>query len=183
MQPDVRNYYSIKIENTNVTALVTRMQPIWNRYFPNDPFNYYFLDDLFNQHYKSNEQFGKVFNLFNLLSVLISCIGLLGLSAFPIVQGAKEIGVRKVLGASVINLLFLVSKDFVMLMLIAFALGIPIAWWVIHEWLQNFAYRIDVNFWAFAFGGALMTAVALLTVWSQALKVMITKPVKNLKRD
>lgn len=183
LMPGARTYYSVKVETDNVRSVLGKMQDVWNKYFPDDSFNYYFLDELFNRQYKANEQFGKVFNIFSILSVFISCIGLLGLSAFNVAQRAKEMSIRKVLGASVSNLLFLLSKDFVVLVAISFLLGVPVAWWIVNKWLQNFAYRIDVKLWVFVYSGAIMLAIALLTIWGQAFKSVKANPVKSLRTE
>jgi putative ABC transport system permease protein len=181
IKPDVKKYYSVKVENAR--DAVTKMQTIWDKYYPNDPFNYYFLDDLFNQQYKADERFGKAFTTFTLLSVFISCIGLLGLSAFTTAQRAKEIGIRKVLGASVFKLIVLLSKEIFVVFLISFFLAIPVTWWIGHKWLDNFAFRVDIQPITFLFSGIIMIIISFITIWSQALKTIMSKPVKNLRSE
>ena len=133
------------------------VQKVWSKYFPADPLNYFFLDETFNQQYKSDALFGKVFGVFAFLAILIACFGLLGLSAYNVLQRAKEIGIRKVLGASVQNILLLLSKDFLKLILVALVLAVPVGWFIMHEWLQDFAYRINIAWWVFAVAGYYFT--------------------------
>src|SRR4029077_16421528 len=117
LRPDNRNAYSVKMGTGHLPGTIAAIKKTWNKHFPADPFNYYFLDELFDQQYKADKQFGQVFGLFAFLAILIACFGLLGLSAFNVLQRTKEIGIRKVLGASVQNILFILSKDFLRLVL------------------------------------------------------------------
>jgi putative ABC transport system permease protein len=183
LRPNTRNSYSLKVETANLPATIASIQKIWVKYFPADPLNYYFLDELFDQQYKSDESFGKVFGLFAFLAIIIACFGLLGLSAYNVLQRTKEIGIRKVLGASVRNVLYILSKDFIVLVLIAFVLSIPVAWWIMHSWLQDFAYRIHLQAWVFAVAGLLALIIALITIALQAIKAAIANPVKSLRTE
>ncbi len=183
LQPNSRNAYSIKMSTGNINTTIAAIQKTWNKHFPSDPFNYYFLDELFDQQYKADKQFGEVFGLFAFLAILIACFGLLGLSAFNVLQRTKEIGIRKVLGASVQNLLFNLSKDFLKLVLISFLLAIPFTWWIMHKWLQDFAYRIDIHWWVFAIAGVAAFIIALLTISFQAIKAAFANPVKSLRTE
>jgi putative ABC transport system permease protein len=153
------------------------------KHFPDDPFSYYFLDESFEQQYKEDSLFGKVFGLFASLAILIACFGLLGLSAYNILQRTKEIGIRKVMGASVNSLLFILSKDFLQLVLISFLISIPITWWVMHIWLQDFAYRINISWWVFLIAGVLAFLIALVTISFQAIKAAMANPVKSLRSE
>ena len=170
LRPNARQAYSLKIKTSNVPATIASVQKIWNKFFPADPFNYYFLDDLFDQQYKADQSFGKIFGLFAFLAIIIACFGLLGLSAYNVLQRTKEIGIRKVLGASVQNVLYILSKDFITLVLIAFVIAVPVTWFIMHNWLQDFAYRINIQMWVFAIAGVLAILIALLTIGIQALK-------------
>ena len=183
LMPYSKNTYSVKITTGNIQATITNIEKIWNKHFPADPFNYYFLDELFDQQYKADQQFGEVFGLFAFLAILIACFGLLGLSAFNVLQRNKEIGIRKVLGASVQNLLYILSKDFLKLVLISFVLAIPVTWWVMHNWLQDFAYRISIQWWVFALSGIAAFIIALVTITFQAIKAAIANPVKSLRTE
>ena len=127
--------------------------------------------------------FGKVFGVFAFLAILIACFGLLGLSAYNVLQRAKEIGIRKVLGASVQNILLMLSKDFLKLIVVALLLAIPVGWYVMHEWLQDFAYRIDIAWWVFAVAGIISLAIALLVIVLQALRAAVDNPVKSLRNE
>ena len=155
----------------------------WNKYFPNDPFSYSFLDDSFNEQYKADTRFGEVFGLFATLAIIIACFGLLGLSAYNVLQRTKEIGIRKVLGASVQNLLVLLSKEFLVLVLVSFIVAFPVAWIVMNNWLEDFAYRIHIRWWIFAVAGFLAIIIAILTVSIQALKAAVANPVKSLRTE
>ncbi len=183
LRPNARQAYSLKIKTSNVPATIASVQKIWNKFFPADPFNYYFLDDLFDQQYKADQSFGKIFGLFAFLAIIIACFGLLGLSAYNVLQRTKEIGIRKVLGASVQNVLYILSKDFITLVLIAFVIAVPVTWFIMHNWLQDFAYRINIQIWVFAIAGVLAILIALLTIGIQALKAAVANPVKSLRTE
>jgi putative ABC transport system permease protein len=181
IKPDVKKYYSVKLENAK--DVITKVQAIWDKYYPNDPFNYYFLDDLFNQQYKADERFSKAFTMFTLLSVFISCIGLLGLSAFTTAQRAKEIGIRKILGASIFKLIMLLSKEVFVVFMISFILATPVILWIAHKWLDNFAFRVNIQPLTFLLSGIIMIIISFITIWSQALKTIMSRPVKILRSE
>jgi putative ABC transport system permease protein len=181
--PNSRDAYGVKIESNNVQATIASVQKIWNKYFPADPFNYFFLDDFFNQQYNADQLFGKIFGVFAFLAILIACFGLLGLSAYNVLQRTKEIGIRKILGASTENLLILLSKDFLLLVLIAFIIATPVAWWIMHDWLEGFAYRININWWVFAVAGIAALLIALITISFQAISAALANPVKSLRTE
>ncbi len=178
-----RGSYGIKIGTANVPSTIVSVQKTWNKYFPADPFNYFFLDDYFNKQYNADQLFGKVFGLFAFLAILIACFGLLGLSAYNVLQRTKEIGIRKILGASTQNLLYLLSKDFLVLVVIAFVIAIPVSWWIMHNWLQNYAYRIDITWWVFVVAGFAALLIALATISFQAIKAAVANPVKSLRTE
>jgi len=183
LRPNTRNSYSIKLSGNNMAKSVAMIQTVWNKYFPGDPFNYFFLDDFYNQQYKADQQFGKVFTLFAMLAILIACFGLLGLSSYNILQRTKEVGIRKVLGASTQSVVYILSKDFLMLVLIAFVLAVPVTWWIMHKWLEDFAYRISIGWWVFVAAGMLSVFIALVTISFQAIKAAIANPVKSLRTE
>ena len=182
-RPNARTYYSVKIGTADVQKTIASVQKTWSKFFPSDPLNHFFLDEKFNQQYKSDALFGKVFGVFAFLAILIACFGLLGLSAYNVLQRAKEIGIRKVLGASVQNILLLLSKDFLKLILVALLLAVPVGWFVMHEWLQDFAYRIDIAWWVFAVAGFVSLGIALLVISLQALRAAVENPVKSLRTE
>ncbi len=183
LEPNTRDAYSVKISTGNVQATIGGIEQLWNKYFPADPFNYYFLDELFDQQYKADKQFGAVFGLFAFLAILIACFGLLGLSAFNVLQRTKEIGIRKVLGASVQNILFILSKDFLSLVFVSFVIAIPLTWFIMQNWLQDFAYRINIKWWVFLIAAVSATLIALLTISFQAIKAAVANPVKSLRSE
>ena len=182
-RPNTRGYYSVKIGATDIQKTIGSVQKVWSKYFPSDPLNYFFLDETFDQQYKSDTLFGKVFGVFAFLAILIACFGLLGLSAYNVLQRAKEIGIRKVLGASVQNILLLLSKDFLKLIVVALVLAIPVGWFIMHEWLQDFAYRISIAWWVFAVAGIISLGIALLVISLQAIKAAVENPVKSLRTE
>jgi putative ABC transport system permease protein len=182
-RPNSRSAYSVKIETADMSSAIAAVERTWSKHFPSDPFSYFFLDDFFNQQYKADQLFGKVFGLFAFLAILIACFGLLGLSAYNVLQRTKEIGIRKVLGASAQNLLFILSKDFLLLIGIAFVLAVPITWLVMNNWLRGFAYRINIGWWVFAAAGILAILIALITISMQAVKAILANPVKSLRTE
>jgi predicted permease len=150
---------------------------------PSYPFTYHFLDEAYEKLYRSETLVNTLTNYFGLLAIIISCLGLFGLAAFTAEQRTKEIGIRKVLGASVSNVIGLLSKDFMKLVLIAIVIASPLAWYAMNQWLQNFAYHIDIEWWMFALAGMLAVGIALLTVSSQAIKAALMNPVKSLRSE
>jgi putative ABC transport system permease protein len=159
------------------------LKKIWAHCFPSAPFNYFFLDEFFGRQYEEDQRFGIIFGLFAALAILIACFGLLGLSAYNVIQRTKEIGIRKVLGASVQQLLFILSKDFLFLVFIALVVAVPLTWWTMSNWLQGFAFRTDIHWWVFIVAGILAIFIALLTVSTRALKAARANPVKNLRTE
>jgi putative ABC transport system permease protein len=174
---------TIDITSANVSATVTRLKAAWKNIAPSLPFIYFFADDAYNHQYVAQQRFGSLFICFAIIAIVISCLGLLGLSAFNTTQRKKEIGIRKVLGASVGNITTMLSKDFVRLIVIALLIASPISWWAMHSWLQSFAYRIDIPLWVFLLSGFVAIIVALLTISFQSIKAAIANPVKSLRND
>jgi putative ABC transport system permease protein len=174
---------SIKVEAGNIAATIDRIKQKYQAFFPGNYFDYYFLDDRFNQQYRDDQLFGKVFGLFTGLAIFIACLGLLGLSAFIARLHAKEIGIRKVLGATVSNIVGLLSVGFIRLVIIAIVLASPLAWWIIDKWLQDFAYRINIQWWVFPATGAVAILIAMLTISFQSIKAAIANPVKTLRSE
>ncbi|WP_336517893.1 ABC transporter permease [Pollutibacter soli] len=183
LRPNSRNSYALKMETAGMGSSIAAIEKTWVKYFPNDPFNFYFLDESFDQQYKEDKRFGTAFGLFASLAILIACFGLLGLSAYNILQRTKEIGIRKVMGASIQNLLFILSKDFLKLVIIAFVIAVPVTWWLMYNWLQDFAYRINISWWVFIIAGLASVAVAVITISIQAIKAAMANPVKSLRTE
>jgi len=180
---NARDVYSVKIESQNIPNTINALRAKWNMYFPNDPFSYYFLDETFDKQYKADTQFGKAFGFFTCIAIIIACFGLLGLSAYNVLQRKKEIGIRKVFGASVQNIAYLLSKDFTKLVLIASVTAVPVAWWLMSKWLQSFAYRISISIWVFVIAGITTLIIALITVSFQSIKAAIANPVNSLRME
>jgi putative ABC transport system permease protein len=155
----------------------------WRQYVPNKPFAYDFLDEAFDNQYKSDARTSTLILLFSGIAILISCLGLLGLAAFTARQRIREIGIRKIMGATVIDILTLLSRDFLKLVILSVLIATPIAWWTMHSWLQDFAYHIPLRSWTFVAAGLLAIGIALLTVAAQTLRAARANPVKNLRTE
>jgi putative ABC transport system permease protein len=180
---DRRGYYSIKVQAAEPAATIKAIKSMWDRHFPNDPYSYFFLDEFFSRQYTENQHFGAVFALFAILAIAIACFGLLGLSAYNVLQRTKEIGIRKALGASVHSLLFLLTKDFLMPVVVAIVISIPVTWMAMESWLQGFAYRIGIGWWVFGLAGLMAVVIAFVTVGGQALKAAGKNPVDSLRSE
>jgi putative ABC transport system permease protein len=174
---------SIKLAGSDLAATMTHIENIWKRYLPEAPFASTFLDERFQQLYRSEQQQGAIFTTFAGIAIFIACLGLLGLSAFAISQRIKEIGVRKVLGASTGSIVTLLSTDFLKLIAIAALIAFPVAWYTMHSWLHDFAYRISIQWWVFIAAGLLAAAVALFTIGFQAVRAALANPVKALRSE
>jgi len=174
---------SIRINTTNIATAMAQIKAQYDAFFPGNLFDYFFLDDHYNEQYKNDVLFGRAFGIFAGFAIFIACLGLLGLSLFATTQRTKEIGVRKVLGASIGNIVLLLSKDFIKLILIAFVIAAPLAYYVMHQWLQDFAYRINIEWWVFAMAGILSVAIALATISFQAIKAALMNPTRSLRSE
>jgi len=177
------NNVSIKISGGNTAAAIATMQRTWKKFFPETPFEYTFLDENFNKLYQSEQRQATIFTSFACIAIFIACLGLFGLSAFAISQRIKEIGVRKVLGASIGGLVGLLAKDFLKLVAVAAVMAFPIAWYAMHSWLKDFAYRVDIQWWVFIAAGLLAALIAFVTVSFQAIKAALANPVKSLRTE
>ena len=177
------NNLSIKIDGHNVQSSIAIIQSTWQQYLPNTPFDFTFLDKRFEQLYQSEQQQGTLFTIFACIAIFIACLGLFGLSAFTITQRVKEIGVRKVLGASIPQIVTELSKDFLLLVLIAAAFAIPVALYAMNKWLGGFASRIDVSWWILAAAGVIALIIAFVTISFQSVKAAMANPVKSLRSE
>jgi putative ABC transport system permease protein len=175
--------FTLKIEAKNVPATISAIQSRWKALAPERPFNYVFVDETFNKQYASEVTFGNLFVNFAVLAIFISCLGLLGLASYSTIQRTREIGIRKVLGASVSGIVNMLSQEFLILVLISSLIAFPIAWFTMHSWLQDFAYRISISWWIFVFAGVLALVIAFTTVSFQAIKAALTNPVKSLRSE
>jgi len=173
----------IKIKTIDVKGFLADLKKQWDAFSPEGPFGYNFLDDNFAKLYATEIRTQQIFSSFAIIAIIIASLGLFGLSASVIEQRTKEIGIRKVLGASVRQVLMLVSKEFLLLIGIAFIISIPVTWWAMHTWLQDFAYRININAWVFAIAGIIAILIALVTISFQAIKAAIANPVESLRTE
>ncbi|GAB3905207.1 ABC transporter permease [Larkinella knui] len=174
---------SIRINGKNAPAAVAYAKSVWAKLAPDQPFDYSFLDEHFAELYRADGQVSEIVGILASLAIIISCLGLFGLASFSAERRVKEIGIRKVLGASVAGIIALLSRDFLKLVLFAILIASPIAWYAIDKWLQDFAYRIDIDWWVFVLAGALAVFIALLTVSFQSVKAALMNPVKSLKSE
>jgi putative ABC transport system permease protein len=173
----------VKIGASGLQGALDFMRTQWHEFAPNSPLEFSFLDREFEALYRSEQRTGQLLNVFAVLAIFVACLGLLGLASFTAEQRTKEIGVRKVLGASAANIVGLLSEDFLKLVLLAFVLALPIAWLAMNQWLQNFAYRVEISPWVFVLSGGLALVIALLTVSTQAIKAALTNPVDSLRYE
>lgn len=174
---------SVRIAGENIPETIQFLQDKWQAFDSSYPFEYYFLDQRFAQFYDSEQRLMQIFGIFSMLAIFIACLGLLGLAAYTAEQRTKEIGVRKVLGATVTSIITLLSKQFSRLVLFAFLIASPVAYYLLNRWLQDFAFRININFWTILFAGAFALILALLTISYQAIKAGLTDPVKSLRYE
>jgi len=181
--PDVRGNVSVKISSTNIQRTIQTLQASWKTYFPGDQFDYFFIDQHFNEQYKADQHFGQVFGIFTMIAILVACLGLFGLVSYTIVQRTKEIGIRKVLGASINSILQLLYKDFAWLIVIAFIVSIPLAWYAINKWLQSYAFRTDINAFVFIIPFLIVLIISFTTVSFLTVKAALMNPVKSLKTE
>jgi predicted permease len=177
------NQASVKLAAKDVKPVMTSIEKLWNDTYPDFVFEYKFLDDKVESFYKQENQLAYLYKIFAVIAIFLSCLGLYGLASFMAVQRIKEVGIRKVLGATASNIVYLFSKEFVSLIIIAFAIATPIAWYFMHKWLENFAYRIHLSWWLFLVGGIASIVIALISVSFQAIKAAIANPVKSLRTE
>src|SRR5688572_25651748 len=166
-----------------MSSAMQSVKTIWDQAFAVTVYEYSFLDDKIASFYKQQGQLSQLYKLFAAIAIFLSCLGLYGLASFMAVQRIKEVGIRKVLGASVGSVIYLFSKEFIILIAIAFIIASPVAWYFMDKWLQNYVYRIDISWWIFIVGGISAIIIALLTVSFQAIKAAVANPVKSLKSE
>jgi len=178
-----RGAMAFKVETKNIQSLISQIEGKWKAMAPGMPFKYSFMDDDFNNIYQSEVRIGRIFVSFAILAIFIACLGLFGLVTYAAEQRIKEIGIRKVLGATVGNIVTMLSGDFLKLVAIALLFAFPVAWWAMHRWLQDFAYRVDVGVWVFVIAGASALMIALATVSFKAISAALMNPVKSLRTE
>jgi putative ABC transport system permease protein len=174
---------AVNVSEDNLSSTIAAIEKKWKPLIPNRPFSYFFLDESFDKQYKGEERFGRLFLNFAVLAIIISCLGLLGLASYSTMQRTKEIGIRKVLGASVSGIVNLLSLEFVKLVSLSFLIAAPLAWYFMHKWLEDFAYHSNLNIWVFVAAGLSALLIALFTVSFQAIKAAIVNPVKSLRTE
>jgi putative ABC transport system permease protein len=182
LQEDKGNI-AVRIHSNNIPHLIAQIESKWRSMVPGQPFDYSFMDDDFNAQYRVEQRTGGISLSFSLLAICIACLGLFGLAAYAAEQRTREIGIRKVLGATVTNIVSLLSRDFLLLVLIAALIAFPFSWWAMHRWLQDFAYRISIGWQVFGLAAVLAVGIALFTISFQAFKAALANPVKSLRSE
>ena len=177
------SFFTVQTDVTGLPAKLATLEALYKKTFPGNPFEYFFANEAYGRQFRTERQLGQVFVAASLVAILIACLGIFGLAAFAAQQRTKEIGVRKVLGASVASIVALLSKDFLKLVFVAILIASPLAWYVMRAWLQDFAYKIELDWWVFALAGLLAVGIALLTVSFQSVKAALMNPVKSLRSE
>lgn len=178
-----KNNISIRFQASSPTVLLDKLQSIWRKYESNQPFEYAFLDSYLANNYLKEKQLVNIISLFTAIAIFIACMGLYGLASFAIARRVKELGIRKVLGASVLNIMTLIIKGFMLPVVIAFLIAAPVIWYFGNEWLQNFAFHVDPNIWTLLWAGGIMVIIVLLAISFQTFAAAISNPVKNLRTE
>lgn len=181
--PNFAQFLSLKIETDNYQQVLSQVEQAWNTHFPGNPMDYFFLDQFFNRQYESDKRFGEIFSMFTALAIFVACMGLFGLASFMTIQRTKEIGIRKALGSTSSEVVLLLSKGFVVLVVIANLIAWPLAWFIMNKWLQNFPYRIDINPILFLIAGLAVTVIACLSVGFQTMKAARINPASTLRSE
>src|SRR6185503_11336734 len=177
------SYTGIKLNTSHLNTTIKKIEEIWNRFFPEYVYAPEFFDERINDFYKQENQLSLLYKIFAGIAIFISCLGLYGLISFMAAQRTKEVGIRKVLGASVTSIIYLFSKEFTVLLIIAFAVAVPVAWYMMTNWLDNFAFRINITVWFFVLAIGLSVLIAWLTVGYKSIRAAIAKPVKSLRTE
>jgi putative ABC transport system permease protein len=180
---NVESYISVRLSTENISETIGYVENTWRDFAPNKPFEYSFLDQDYNNLYINEQQTRKLFSIFSFLAIFIACLGLFGLASFIADRRTKEIGIRKVLGASVLRIVQILNKSFMKWVLLANLIAWPAAWFVMNRWLQNFAYRIDLSWWMFVLGALLALVIAFITVSFQTVKAALRNPVDSLRYE
>ena len=178
-----RGKIAVRSKSADVFSLISAVDNKWKSIAPNQPFSYSFMDEDFNNIYRAEQHIGKIAISFSILAILIACLGLFGLVTYAAEQRTKEIGIRKVLGASVANIVNMLSKDFMKLVFIAMLIAFPLGWYFMNKWLQDFAYRISIDWKIFLIAGLTAILIAILTVSAQAVKAALANPANNLRTE
>ena len=173
----------VKIDGKNVAGTIQQLGSLWKQKVQHRPFEYHFLDEDYASLYKTEQRTAGIFTTFASLAIFLACLGLFALTSFSIVQRTKEIGIRKILGANIRDVVALLSRDFLFLVLVGILIASPIAWYATNKWLEDFSYRINIQWWVFVLAGVLAIAIAMITISAQALKAAVANPVKSLRME
>jgi putative ABC transport system permease protein len=181
--PYSSRYLTLKVKSENIAKTIQDVKEIWTRLVPHRPFLYSFLDDDFNRQYHSDFIFRKLFTAFSCLAIFIACLGLLGLATYTAEQRTKEIGIRKVLGADMRNIVALLSSDFIKLVFVSILIATPVSWYTMDQWLEGFAYRMEIQPWIFVLAGLMALSIAVFTISYQSVKAALMNPVSSLRSE
>jgi putative ABC transport system permease protein len=181
--PQVAAKIAVKIKGTDVKNTIAHIETTWNKLAPAFPLDYKFMDESFGDMYKSEDKLSTLLWVFTIMAIVVGCMGLFGLAAFSAEQRTKEIGIRKVLGASVMSIVAMLSKNFLKPVLIASVIAFPVAWFLMNKWLQDFPYRVNISWWIFGIAAIAALVIALITVSFQTIKAAISNPVKSLRAE
>lgn len=183
ISPGFFTFLTLNVSAENMPERIQQLEKEWKQLVPDLPLIYFFADEAYNNQYRDEQRFGKLFIGFAAFAILISCLGLLGLSAFSITRRTREVGVRKVMGASVSGIVGLLSLDFIKLVFVAILIASPVAWYAMNRWLLEFAYRIEISPWIFTLAGFIALSIAVATVSFQAIRAALMNPVKSLRSE
>ena len=175
--------FSLKFNTGNLPALMDFVKQKWNSHFPGSPYRYFFLDERFNAQYKNDRLFATVLWLFTIIAIIIACLGLFGLSLYTIAKRTKEISIRKVLGASLVQITAMITKDYLKLVLLAGFVALPLAYMLVSNWLKKYAFHVDIGVWFFILPVLFIIVIALVTVLYQSLKAALSNPVRSLRSE
>jgi ABC-type antimicrobial peptide transport system permease subunit len=176
-------HVGIKLSTDQASVTLKAVEKLWNQTFPDYVFEYQFLDAAIENFYKQEKQLAELYKIFAGIAIFLGCLGLYGLASFMAVQRIREVGIRKVLGASISSIVYLFSKEFMLLITIAFVIASPIAWYFMHKWLEDYAFRITINAWIFVIGGLVSICIALATVSYRAIRAAVVNPVESLRSE
>ncbi len=182
-RPNSASFYSLKVEAANIPSTLSRVEDLWNDIYPDNPFQYFFLDEFFDRQYKTDRQFNTVFSAFAVMVIVVVCMGLFGLVSFTVEQSRKEIGIRKVLGASAQKLIYLLTKDYAILIAISICISLPAGYFLMNEWLEDFAYRTSIGLWVYVIGALSIIVITLVTVSFKSMAAANSNPVQSLRNE
>src|SRR5690606_15426404 len=177
------SYYSVRLDTRSLGTLMEQIRKSYEKAYPSNPFTYYFISDYFDAQYREDQRFSGLFSLFSGLTIFIACLGMLGLSLHTVVEKTKEIGIRKVLGASVLSIVSLLTKGNLKLVAVACLVALPLSWWVTESWLSRYAFRIDREWWLFAIPVMVVTGIVLLTVGFHTLRAALANPAEAIRNE